>query len=295
MQISKKIPFFFGAVVLTAACYGFGVPSASAYRLSQQLEHPYHLAGRDGIHVFYVSGLSGPLGAVALYGVATTTDKCRELYVEEVGGSWWTSQNGCFGSLDGWTTFDFSSIPSDFDPAKTYYFSIDLSSASFSLGSASSTINSQSGVSGYAYMIATSPYDIPSATTTEEYPLMTQLDCGTFDAGCQVKNAVIWLLYPSAQTIEDAKAALAIASTTFPMSYVFDITTMANELLTQTSTSTLTVGATTSLGYITFISPTLIANNNYIVALVRESLKVLIYFFGAMTMYRMAWRFLRPI
>jgi len=92
------------------------------------------------------------------------------------------------------------------------------------------------------------------------------LDCGSLDIACHLKNAVVWLFYPSDDsTTQFSNLTL---QNSFPFAYVYQIGDLRTELFSATSTATGTVsvavpspaGGTTT---ITFLSASMIESVPY--------------------------------
>jgi len=68
------------------------------------------------------------------------------------------------------------------------------------------------------------------------------IDCGTFDIGCYIKNAMVWLFYPT-QASTDQFSQLSLQST-FPFSYAYDTVDAVGELFNTSATASSTISVT---------------------------------------------------
>jgi len=90
----------------------------------------------------------------------------------------------------------------------------------------------------------------------------TPIDCGTFDIGCYIKNAVVWLFYPS----EDSTSQFSnlTLENRFPFSYAYQVKEMRDELFGASQTATTTIGVNVpGFGQITFLSAALLSSVPY--------------------------------
>jgi len=124
-----------------------------------------------------------------------------------------------------------------------------------------------------------------STTTQSNLPgSFLPIDCGTFDVGCYMKNAAVWLFYPTQQTL-DQFSQISFAHT-FPFSYAFDTVNVYNELFDSTTTGTSTVDVTVSGYHIVFLSSSLIAGAPYL-STMRLLIGYGIWIMAAFAIYRM--------
>jgi len=110
-------------------------------------------------------------------------------------------------------------------------------------------------------IVTTSSYGIQDYTTPrglQEYP---EYECSISSiTGC-LKNAGIWLFYPSPDSIEQFKSLPEALSGKFPFAYAFQINTLRQELVSASSTASSTIGVNVpGFGEITFISEDMVAS-----------------------------------
>jgi len=118
-------------------------------------------------------------------------------------------------------------------------------------------------------VVSTLTYGLPDYTTSaglQEYP---EYECAiTSITGC-LKNAGIWLFYPSSDSVERFKSLSDTLAGKFPFAYVYGMNTLRTELFESTQTATTTISlnfkiipghATSSL---TLLSASLLSNVPY--------------------------------
>jgi len=90
-------------------------------------------------------------------------------------------------------------------------------------------------------VVSTLTYGLKDFTTgagLQEYP---EYECGISSiTGC-LKNAGIWLFYPSSDSVERFKSLSDTLSGKFPFAYVYGMNTMRNELFESAQTATTTI------------------------------------------------------
>jgi len=123
-----------------------------------------------------------------------------------------------------------------------------------------------------------------STSTQETLPGSPQpIDCDALDIACHLKNAMVWLLWPSQDSV-DAFQSLTL-ETTWPFSYAYEIGTIREELFTATETGTSTIGVTVpGFGTITFLSKDMMENVPYS-GLVKTILGWILWFMFAEYVY----------
>ncbi len=101
-----------------------------------------------------------------------------------------------------------------------------------------------------------------TSTTTQAntFGSPTPLDCGTFDIGCYIKNAVMWLFWPEADDINQFLSLKTTMESRFPFAYATDIADLRTELFSATRNGSDGISVTTSIGDFTFISSALISD-----------------------------------
>jgi len=144
---------------------------------------------------------------------------------------------------------------------------------------------STSTPSGPAYSTSTTP---TSATSSQPYSAPTPLVCDTFDIACYLKNAFVWLFYPTTESVSQF-TTLSLA-TTFPFSYIYDVGNIYTELMSQTATSSLTISVpfhtvASSTAALTILSQTQLTSVPY-AGYIRLVLTWVLYFMFAMHIYR---------
>jgi len=110
----------------------------------------------------------------------------------------------------------------------------------------------------------TSPVSFGLGTTTVSTSTQSTLpgspqpiDCDALDMGCHIKNAMVWLLWPSSESL-DAFQSLTLENT-WPFSYAYEVGELRDALFTSPQTATTTVSVTVpGFGTITFLSKELL-------------------------------------
>ena len=118
---------------------------------------------------------------------------------------------------------------------------------------------------------------IPTLSSSTQYQV-----CGITDIGGCISNAGVYLFAPN-QTAVDKFRRLTLASSS-PFTYVYDVPVLYTELFSQSTTTTLTISASTTLGVITFISPAMISNVPY-AGRIRIIIGWIIWLFVVQTIY----------
>jgi len=116
---------------------------------------------------------------------------------------------------------------------------------------------------------ATSTVTVDSSNSRSLSGLPEPSDCSlSAITGC-IKNAAVWLFYPSSESVDSFKGLSDTLSGKFPFAYAYGINTMRLELFNAAQTSTTTISlnfkiipghATSTL---TLLSPTLLSNVPY--------------------------------
>jgi len=107
----------------------------------------------------------------------------------------------------------------------------------------------------YFYLGATSTV---STTTQANLPgSPTPIDCDTFDIGCYIKNALVWLFWPDQSSL--AKFNSLSLENSFPFAYAYQIDDLRNELFDAAETGSSTIAVTVpNFGTITFLSKSML-------------------------------------
>lgn len=107
----------------------------------------------------------------------------------------------------------------------------------------------------YFFLGATSTV---STTTQANLPGdPTPIDCGTFDVGCYIKNAMIWLFWPDQSSL--AKFNSLTLENSFPFAYAYQIDNLRDELFDASETGSSTISVTVpNFGTITFLSKSML-------------------------------------
>lgn len=97
-----------------------------------------------------------------------------------------------------------------------------------------------------------------STSTRETFVGAPQpLDCSTLDIGCHIKNALVWLLYPSEESLEQFHNLTL--ETKWPFSYAYEVGNLREELFTSVQTGTTTISVDVPhFGRLTFLSKALL-------------------------------------
>jgi len=241
------------AVLLCLGIFAAAPSAANAAKIVGQPLHYYEHTGRDGVHIVEVarnSVATSTLGSVTLWLRSTsspsTSNQCRTvtLYINNVANQ--TSAAGCATSEAGAVTFSFATTSTFGNDL--VQFRIDLSSAYWSIFSASSTA---SAVGDCVYGGRACPYyfvayseEIPPALPGNVAP---EVSCGLTDLGCNIQKAAVWLFWPDSASLENWPVLLAAASSTWPFSYVYELPVFLSELY-PTGTSTFSIGVPWHVG-----------------------------------------------
>jgi len=116
---------------------------------------------------------------------------------------------------------------------------------------------------------ATSSVTVDSSNPRSLSGLPEPADCSlSAITGC-IKNAAVWLFYPSSDSVDSFKGLSDTLSGKFPFAYAYGINTMRLELFeaAQTSTTTISLNFKIIPGHatstLTLLSPTLLSNVPY--------------------------------
>jgi len=105
-----------------------------------------------------------------------------------------------------------------------------------------------------------SEFDLTTTQDIGNYPVF---DCGLNDLGGCIKNAIVWLFYPSQASTDQFKTLNTQLSQKAPFIYGYQAITLTTKLFSTTGSSTLTVSVPvhtiSGTSTITFISPAMIA------------------------------------
>ncbi len=122
------------------------------------------------------------------------------------------------------------------------------------------------------------------ATTSVLFSTPVALTCSTFDLGCYIKQAFVWLFYPEVEAIDQFKT-LSIQDK-FPFAYAYDMGNIREELFNASTTAITTV----SVPFGTFGSVTLMSEGLLMGIPFREFLRnmlsYLLWFMFAMLIYK---------
>jgi len=173
-------------------------------------------------------------------------------------------------------SFDFRGVPTPYSGSTTTAPFISPYTLHAEISQVYSDFNPFTGEGTPPYLldatstvISTLTYGLPDYTTgigLQEYP---EYECAiTSITGC-LKNAGIWLFYPSSDSVERFKSLSDSLSGKFPFAYVYGMNTMRMELFESAQTATTTISlnfkiipghATSSL---TLLSSSLLSNVPY--------------------------------
>lgn len=201
---------------------------------------------------FVVNPTAGTVTATGYWTASTTSNQSQELRF------WQVSPNlgqEAYASRLATTTGNFSFS----FPYRDTTFQISATSTSYTLGT-NTTFHAEiyqlySGFNIFTYTgtlpsLITSTSTSVTATTTATVVsnnprslsgLPEPSDCGlSAITGC-IKNAVVWLFYPSSDSVDSFKNLSSTLSGKFPFAYAYGINAMRMELFEATQTSTTTI------------------------------------------------------
>jgi len=112
------------------------------------------------------------------------------------------------------------------------------------------------------------------------------LDCSAIDIGCHLKNAVMWTLYPSNQSIENFKSLNENLKGRSPFIYGYETPELVNSLFNTSQTATTTISVTVNnFGTITFLSKEMLEAVPY-ASTVRTIISYIIWLGTVLFIYR---------
>lgn len=276
----------FAAVILVAGVLaGTTLLAPSTARAYVVAEQPtvaiWHLAEDAQYEVSFSPTLSVFAGPVALALAATTTDRCRSLSISSPTTTL-ASKMACAAPAYTYTWWDFSTSSVYLMSGTTYTLAVDVSSASFWVGSASTTDrNPATGVLPEQAFIVLSQGD--QATTTPSAPSL--VNCSWSDVACNFGNAFLIMFSPSETALGQWYLSVNSATTTFPFSVVFDARNVFVGLFAAATTTFPKMEVHWAAGTTTIMSHDMIVNAPYHDT-VRTILASLIVLGGAMVAYR---------
>jgi hypothetical protein len=103
--------------------------------------------------------------------------------------------------------------------------------------------------------VSTLTYNLPDLSTPRGQYEVPEFECSiTAMTGC-IKNAFVWLFYPSANSVEQFKTLNTDLSGKFPFAYAYQAPMLVSKLFTSSQTASSTVAVSVpNFGNITFLS-----------------------------------------
>jgi len=133
------------------------------------------------------------------------------------------------------------------------------------------------------------PNALVSATSTQQFGTPAPLVCEIWNISCHLKNAFIWLFYPSQASL-DQFDTLTLENSV-PFSYVYDMPTVFSELLGSSATTTMEIKVNglhfvpNASSSVTFISSSMISAVPFANTL-RTLMGYILWFLFALLVYR---------